>query len=300
MSFATGSRTFLSFVAESSFGTTPSGPGMAELPSTGNTLELTKNALQSDAIRSDRMIEDFRHGFRSVKGDIKFELAHNNFDVWLAAALFGDWSSNVLKAGTLAKSFTVERGYTDIGRHHQFTGCMVSAFSLSVQAEAMVKGTFSILGKDMATSAASLGSPTAVALRDPFDSFSGSIMEGGGTTTTVTGIELSLDNGLEAAQVIGSSSIKDIFAGRSSLTGTVSAYFKDDALLDKFLNETESSLEFTLSDPLANTLTFRVPRLKYSAGQTPVEGERGLVVTLPFQGLYDAGEATNLKITRSA
>lgn len=301
--FASGARTELSYVKETTFGTTPSGPSMQLVPTTGNTLNKTKTQLQSNTIRSDRMIEDHRHGFNSVVGSIPVELAHGNHDDFLEWALFSDpWAANVLKAGTTEVSFSVEKRFTDVTRYHQFTGCEIARFSLSAVPDSMVTASFDILGKDMAVSGTSLdASPTAAADKDPFDSFSGSLQEGGSSIATLTAFEFTLENNLGAAQVLGATTTPDIFSGRSNLTGRITAYFEDDTLLSKFLDETESSLQIVLSDPASNTLTIDVPRIKYTGGDVPVSGEGPILVTLPWQGLYDSStELTNLKITRSA
>ena len=305
MSFAQGARTQTIYVAETIFGTTPASPAMIDLPLTGNSLALAKDALVSQTIRNDRQIADHRHGNKSIAGNLDFEFRFADYDAFLAAALMGAWDTNVLKVGTTKSFFSIEKGFLDISRYHLYTGCMVNNFSLSVKPNAIVTGSFGIIGKDLSAGAASEdASPTAASGNDPFDSFSGAIYEGGIAASNeiaiITGIDFSLDNALVAAFVVGSAVTPEISYGRSNLTGTLSAYFESSALLDKFINETESVIQFTLTDPDSNTFTFLLPKVKYNGGDPAIAGEGPIEMSLPFQAIYDSSEVTNFKITRSA
>ena len=87
MTIATGSRHNLAYVAESTFGTTPSTPGFQNLRHTGTTLGLSKDAIESEELRDDRQIAHFRHGNKNVSGDVNIELSYGTFDDFIEAAL---------------------------------------------------------------------------------------------------------------------------------------------------------------------------------------------------------------------
>lgn len=300
MAQAQGSRHSISYVNEVTFGTTPGTPSMLELRNTGTTLKATKDAFVSEEIRNDRQIVDMRHGLKKIGGDINFELCYGAFDDFLEAALFGSWSTNVLKAGTTAKFFSIERAFADVSEYHLFTGCMVNTFSLNIQPNAMVTGTFGIVGKNVTIgSSAADASVTAAATHPPFDGFTGTISEGGSSVDNVTSLTLELNNNLNPAFVIGSDVTPQILAGRSILTGTLQAFFESEALLNKFLNETESSISVTLEGISGGDHTILIPRIKYTAGDVDVTtADDGLLISLPFQAMRDSSEATNFKITR--
>lgn len=302
MPLATGAQAEIAYIEEVTYGVTPATPELVALPVTGITPEVTKEGFQSGDLRSDRQIADFRHGGKASTLALPFELKHGEFDPLLESACFGAFSTNVLKCGTVAKSFTMEVAYSDISQFHAFTGLLVNSMSLSVSTDATVTGSFNLVGKDMTPGVATidnLGGYTAVGAKRSFDSFSGSINEGGVPIAIVTAVELNLENGLTPARVVGETTPKQYFDGRSNVTGTLSAYFENATLLDKFLDETPSSLDFTLTDPDGNTLTFNIPRIVYTGGSAPVSGEQGIVIAMPFQAVYDATEQTNLVITRS-
>ena len=301
MTFSAGSFHGLRYVTEASYGVTPSTPAMIDLRHKACTLGITKDTFQSEEVRTDRQIADFRHGALKVTGGFDFEFSYSEYDTILESALFGAWNTNVLKAGVTAKSFTMERAYADITKYSVFTGCEATTFSLSVPSNNIVTGSFAFVGK---SAGAMTGTPldastTASQTNSPFDSFTGTIEEGGSAIATVTGIELTLENSIDPAFVIGSNVAAAVTPGRSNLTGTVSAWFDSDTLFNKFVNETESSLEFTLGNGTTKSYTFLIPRLKYSGGgDINVSGEGRIALSMPFQALRATSEATQLQITR--
>ncbi|SLN31744.1 phage tail tube protein [Oceanibacterium hippocampi] len=300
MAFAAGSRHALAYVAEATFGVTPETPAMQELRHTACSLGLAKDSLESNEIRADRQIAFQRHGNRRVTGEIGVEFAYGAFDTLLEAALFGSWSSDVLKAGMTERSLTIERGFSDIGQYAVHSGSMVSSFSLSVRPNQIVTGSFGILGKEMSLAASPLdASVTAAPANEPFDSFQGTLTEGGGAIAIVTGLDFTLENGLDPAFVIGSASTPRITPGRSRLTGTLSAYFEDETLLAKFVDETPSAIALTLSGA-GGSYAIAFENVKYTGGSVPADNAGPLALSLPFIALYDAAEQSQVTITRTA
>lgn len=301
---ADGSRHSMRFVLESTYGVTPATPVFDIVRHTGTTLGLSKEALQSEEIRDDRQIADFRHGARQVGGDISIELSYGSFDKILEALLGGTWTTDVLKAGTTRRSFTLERFFGDIlsadKPYHRFTGVEFNTLQLQINANAMVTGTIGVVGKDMVTDTAIVAGATynAVSTTSPLDSFIGTLNEAGTPIAVITEIQLNLDNGLDPRFVVGSKTTLRPSIGRSNVSGTITAYFENSLLLDKFINETESSILFNLPDGAGNNLKFTLPRIKYNGGQPDVQGEGPITLSMPFQALLDSATSTNIIIER--
>ena len=135
MTIANGAQHSLHYVAETTYGTTPSTPSFKPLPHTGTTLAITKDAVESEKLRGDRQVEDFRHGNKTVGGDITAELEYGAFDDFLEAALCGTWTTDVLKAGTTRRSFSIQRKFADLAtpEFHTYKGCEINTLSLSDQ-----------------------------------------------------------------------------------------------------------------------------------------------------------------------
>lgn len=308
---ANGSRHAMRQVLEAVYGTTPATPAFSTIRSTGTTLGLSKETLQSEEIRDDRQIADYRHGTFQIGGDINFELSYGSFDTILEALLMGTWEVDTpsagidrLKAGTTRRSFTIERFFGDIltadKPYHRFTGVEYNTLSLAVSANAMVTGTLGVVGQNMLLDTVEIAGATypPVSTTSPLDSFTGEITEGGTVIAVVTEVQLNLENGLEPRFVVGSKQTIRPSVGRSNCSGQVTAYFENSLLLEKFINETTSSMVFELPDGAGNKYTVTLPRIKYNGGQPDVEGEGPIVLTMPFQALYDSVTQTNIMIDR--
>ena len=300
MTIATGSRHDMAYVAESTFGTTPATPVFVPIRHTGTTLGLSKDAIESEELRQDRQIAHYRHGNKSVSGDVNIELSYGSFDDLLQATLAGSWASDVLLAGTTRRSFTIERHHSDINKYLRSTGCSFNSMSLSVAPNSMVTGSFSIIGKSFTVASTAISGATysSESTSAPFDSFTGSVNEGGSSVAVVTGIELSVDNGMEALYVVGSDETLLPSIGKSTVTGSITAYFENSLLIDKFISETASSLEFTLTDQAGNSYIFELPNVKYNSGNPEVGGPGAITVSLDFVALYDSGTGSQIQITR--
>jgi hypothetical protein len=301
MAFAQGSRTQLAYVSEVTYGTTPGTPTMISLPFNTHSLDLTKTRVQSAEITPDRMPRIDRHGQRTVSGDIVVEMRPADYDFLLEAALFGAFSTNVLNTGTTVKSFTAEDGALDITQYRAFSGCMVNTMQMSIAPNQMTTATFGIIGKNMTQGTSPLdASLTAASGNEPFDSFSGAISEGGTAIAYVNSIDFTLNNNLNPSFVLGSTTTPQMEFGMSTLEGTMTVYYQDKALIDKFLGETESSLEIVLDDRVAGlNYTLLMPRIKINGAAVPVASPQSRLITIPFVALRDSSTGTQLRVTRT-
>lgn len=303
MAFAQGSRSSLSFIAESAFGTTPSTPTFANLPFNTHSLDLTKDRVEGNEIQADRMPRVDRHGNKQAGGSIEVDLRKGDFDGLFESAFLNSYSTNVLKIGTTPKFFSFEDAANEIDQFRLFTGMSVSTLNVSIAPNQMVTGTFDMVGKTMtqaATTASTGGAPTASSTNAPFDSYSGTIEDGGSGLAIVTSLDFSLTNSFAPTFVIGSDSAQQLEFGRAIVEGTMTVYYEDATLINKFLNETESSLSVSVDDPTgASSYTFDFPRVKYNGAAVPVQNPASRLITIPFVSLFDTAEGTNLKLTRS-
>ena len=303
MAIANGAQHSLHYIAESTYGTTPSTPTWTPLPHTGTTLALSKDGIESEKLRGDRQVEDFRHGNKSIGGDVSSEMEYGAFDDILEAVMCGTWATNVLKSGTTRRSFTLERKFADLDtpEFHRYTGVEFNTLSLSISPNAMVGATFSVVGKDLALATAEVASSTysADVGNTPFDSFTGSITEGGSSIATVTSLEITIENGLEPLFSVGADTTNRPSIGKSRVTGSLTTYFDSKALYEKFINETASEIVCTLTDTAGNDIQIDIPNVKYNSGQPDVSGEGAVTIAMDFVALYSSSDASQLVITRT-
>lgn len=313
MTILQGSRSSLSYIAETTFGTTPSTPTFIEIPYTTHSLNLTKQRVSGTDIQADRMLRVDRHGNRSAGGDIVVDLrgtttGAGNYDPFIESAFMNTFSTNVLKIGTTMKTFSIEDSALDTSStdaFRLFTGMGVSSMAISIKPNSMVQSTFSFAGKDMAASLTTAATTlTAAAVNKPFDAYSGTIKisDAGGTLASIaiiTGIDFTIDNAFNPTYVIGSATTPQLEYGMATVEGTITAYFEDISLINRFLNETETAFEVQVDSPDTTAgMTFLFPRVKINAADVPVSGTGSRVITLPFVALYDTTEATSIKLTR--
>ena len=301
MTFAQGSRSSLSYVKEVTFGTTPAG-NFTNLPFSSQSLNLTKDRVSGNDIQADRMPRVDRHGTRQVSGDIVVDLRDGDYDDFLASAMLNTWATNVLKVGTTPSFLSIEDFAQDITVARLFKGCSVSSMAVSLAPNQMVTTTFSMVGKNM-TVETSGKTQTAASGAAPFDAYSGDLAIGNvGTSSAsaiVTSIDFTINNSFSPTFVIGDDTTPSLEYGRAEVEGTITAYFEDAALINRFLNEVESEIEVSVDDPTGtNAYTFLFPRVKLNSAEGGVDGATSRMVTLSFVALYDSTEGTNLKITR--
>ena len=303
MAFAQGSRSSLSYIVESAFGTTPAG-NFTNLPFSTQSLNLTKDRVAGNDIQQDRMPRVDRHGNRQVAGDIVVDLRDADYDAFLESAMLNAWSTNVLKVGTTPKFFSIEDYAADIDQARLFSGCAVSSMAISLAPNQMVATTFGMVGKDM-TIGSTEKTQDAASGAAPFDAYSGDIAIGNVASSSavaiVTGLDFTLTNSFAPTFVIGDASAPSLEYGQAVIEGTLTAYFEDLALINRFLNEVESELEVSVNDPTgANAYTFLFPRIKINSADVGVDGPTSRMISMSFVSLYDVTETTNLKITRPA
>ena len=301
--FAQGSRSSLSYIVESTFGTTPAG-NFTNLPFSTHSLNLTKDRVAGNDIQADRMPRVDRHGNRQVAGDIVVDLRDADYDAFLESAMLNTWATNVLKVGTTPKFFSIEDYAADIDQARVFTGMSVSSMAISLAPNQMVTTTFGMVGKDMTISGTEKTQDAASGAA-PFDAYSGDISIGnvgaGSAVAIVTGLDFTLSNSFAPTFVIGDDSAPSLEYGRAEVEGTLTAYFEDASLINRFLNETETEIEVSVDDPTGgNSYTFLFPRVKINSADVGVDGPTSRIINMSFVALYDSTEGTNLKITRPA
>lgn len=202
-----------------------------------------------------------------------------------------------MSAGTILRTFQFERAFLDVDQFLNFSGCAIDQMQLSIKPEEIITGSFSVIGKDMTVddSTHAVSGVDAPATNSPFDAFTGTLMEGGDILAYITGIELTVSNGRQVKGVIGQRSPQEVFEGTCDVQGTLTAFFPSAALLTKFLDEVESTIDVQLDD--MNGVDFhriRIPRVKYNGGDLDNPKEGPITLTLPFTGLLDPVANTSL------
>jgi hypothetical protein len=296
-------RVSLYVLPETTWGTTPAAGTFEELRYTGESLVYNVETASSSQIRSDRNVSDVVRTQASTSGDVQFELSYGSFDTLLEGLMMGTWATDVLKNGTTLKSYSIEKYFEGLNKYHTFKGLRVSSMSLDLGAGDMVTGSFAFLGKGIATgtSSASTGTATAANSNSIFNAVDNvTVLKEGGSTYSdkVMSLSLTVENNLRANQSVGSLEATRIGFGQFNVSGSMSVYFQNQGVFDKFVNGTDSSIEFTLSDG-TNSYNVLIPKVEYTAANVTAGGANSDVMAeVEFTAKYDATNDCTLKITR--
>lgn len=208
----------------------------------------------------------------------------------------------VLTEGVTKRSFSVERGHLDISKYFNFRGVVLDQWSMDAKPSGIVTVKRACMGKDCdaATSATGASSTSAATTNSPMDSLSGSINIQGSSVAIITGVKLDIKNQITMAEVIGSNVAVDYFPGRLMVSGELTAFLQDSALIDYFVNETELEVDWTFKGtPLTKSLNWKLPRVKINKAEVQVTQEKGIPVTMPFEALLDSASGHTVQVYRS-
>ncbi len=115
MATASGINKIVSYKKETTFGTLPSASGAQTIRRVSSSFNLTKETYQSEEIRTDYQLTDFRHGVRAVEGNISGELSAGAYSDFLASSLARNWTAatpSALGSTTIASvtgTYTITR-----------------------------------------------------------------------------------------------------------------------------------------------------------------------------------------------
>ncbi len=299
------SQTRLAYVAESTYGTTPSTPTMLNQRFTSESLNANIENIVSNEIRADRNVTDLIQVGADGGGSVDFELSYGSFDAWLESLMYSTWSSNILKNGVTQKSFTIEKtfeaGATD--QYHRFTGCIANSLKLAIQAKQVVTGSFDFIAKGATTAQAIISGATYTAANsNPVINAAAnfaSLSMGSVTSPELLSLNLNITNNLRRQAVVGSLDARGIGTGRFEVTGEAVLYFANASLYDLFLAGTASSLSFVIGGASSKKYQFDIANLKFEKVEIVAGGnDQDVMVKASFRGLYDNTDNT-LKITRT-
>jgi hypothetical protein len=190
-------------------------------------------------------------------------------------------------------------GNTDAGNNNT-TGWVITTLTDTVMTFTTATGIATKAAADgivlnLATVATSVVAPTTIA---PFDSFTGSIEEGGATIAHVTGWDLKVEQNVEPNFACGSPAAQSVSVGTIKVSGNITVYYVDQALRKKFINGVGTSLKLILGSVSATkAYTIDLGTVKYTSNSRE-DTELARTESLAFAATYTAADTT-IKITRT-
>lgn len=191
-------------------------------------------------------------------------------------------NSAILRTGVNIPTFTLEEGFVDVSEYHQTLGAKITSMAISMQPDSIITGSFDFTGQiytpfsdnwqttGTAGTGASIGTLVQGNTNQVFDSYTGSLVFAGedlanSQNILITGIDFTLDNGVDRRFAILDRNAKSLSQGRITCTGTVSAFFPDATLAAKFDTEEIFEIRVRLEDLEGNSYLFGWPNAKFTS-----------------------------------
>ncbi|WP_447801190.1 phage tail tube protein [Pseudomonas kilonensis] len=287
---SSGAKVVSHIIKEVTPGVTPAGT-WDTLRLTGNALTPTVNVAVSDEITDSRISQGSVATSTDIGGDLTAEFSFASFDQLLEAAFYGAWTGDVLSVGDIRSTYSIAKGYNDVGVYSVFKGAHVSTFALDIPSDGKVTATFNMACLDYADSedpiVVSPNAPTTT----PFLSNNniGTVMVDGESLeglACVSAMTINLDNSLQAQRCIGSTKLGPgaQIATEAAITGTITLAWSKRAweIWKKTFTRLPISVVFPITDALGNKYTFNFPAVEVD-GELPSGGKRDLIeVTLNY------------------
>ncbi len=296
MSRAKGYNSQLALGYETTYGKTPASIKGYNMPFNQSKIAIKQNLIESSTIRGRRDKEQPAVGNIDVSGSIVVPVDQIGIGFWLRAMFgnptttgSGDPYTHVFKVTDNQPSLVLEQQYPDISAYEMYNGCKVNKFSFTYGGDNELSANIDIIGAKRTVGATPCASPLTDISLLKFNNFQGTIEEGGLQLASVTEASLNVDFGLDGnTYTIGGGYRTDLPEGYLEVSGNIKAFFEDIVLLNKAINNTQTSLKFKFANGTHN-LGFNMEEVILQQTSPGIESEKGIMINLPFKAFYDSG-----------
>lgn len=194
--------------------------------------------------------------------------------------------------GTTKYPMTFKRTFTDATIYEYLAGMEVDTFSVTASSSSIVTYSVGLVGMNYQILTSPIGSTTTGTFptAGPFNASSNvaTIGEAGTGLQVCTEVTMEIANNLRERNVIGTTGAHSIGSGEFNVSGQLSVYFEDEALLTKLLNNTTTSLSFGFTDGNGAAIIFDMPAIKFTEGVPEVGGKNDdVMLNLGYQAFRD-------------
>lgn len=182
---------------------------------------------------------------------------------------------------------SVEEFYSDTSKSELFTDMVMSQIALGLPASGNSTFVMDMVGRGrvLDNAAQQIAAHTVETSTPILAAINGFIYVNGAVVGNVTGVQLTISNGAaDMGAVVSSNSTPDIQRGRIRVSGNFTGLYEDQTIMDLYDNETNTSLVLVIAADTTATSDFvgiTLGRVKVT-GDTPDDGEKGIVRTYPF------------------
>jgi hypothetical protein len=205
------------------------------------------------------------------------------------------------------KSFTIEKRF-DMGgglyEYFRYRGMVPNTLTLNLGVDAIITGSVEFIGKNEdvagslisgATYVDATTNPVLNATRD-FAMFS----IGGDVQNYISSISMTISNNLRSQRAVAHLEGIGVGTGSFTVTGSMTVYFKNRAVYDKYLNNESVALSFILGEEGGRQYKFTMPSVKFSDAKVLAENQSAdLMCDMQYQALFSSQINGTMRIERA-
>ena len=296
MSRAYGWNAKLLIAEEKEYGVLPD-TNYRQIPFISSSLDSEQGLISSNVLGLGRDPTQPFQDVINVDGDMVVPVDMRNIGLWLKAIFGipttsetedGAYSHDFESGKTSIPSYSIEVGLPEIPQFIRFMGVRANSIAFNFQRSGEAQVTVNLMAQGETGATTTINSAPEVFNYTRVSQFQGYIKSGGELLANITSASVTYSNNLEKIETIRSDGkVEAIDLGVASLSGSISAKYADNILLDKARSGTPVDIElgYQLSETLKLVITCHevyLPKPKRS-----VDGPGGIECSYDFQGAKD-------------
>lgn len=204
--------------------------------------------------------------------------------------------------GVACKTFAIEKAFTDLSNEYvRYLGMLVNQLTITANVGQIITGSASFIGIREESSSSPIGNTynaaTTSRVMAAVDEIQGFFE--GNTTKSIQQCSFALANNARQQMVLGNLGPAGLGDGSINVTGTFRCYFQSKALMDKYLNYTDTSIALALWDNARNGYVIECPRVNYTDGQRVAGGiNTDIMADLSWSAKMHETEGVTIRIAR--
>lgn len=308
MARAYGWNAQLLLAEETEYGEMPAN-NYRKIPFISTTLDSEQNLVSSNVLGLGRDPTQPFQDVINVDGDMVVPVDMRNIGVWLKA-VFGIPSTEDVDDGVYTHSFesgkivipsyTLEVGLPEVPQFIRFMGVRANSIAFNFQRSGEAQVTLNLIGQGESGETTAIDTNPEVYKYTRVSQFQGFIKSNGALLANITAASATYSNNLEKIETIrNDGKVEAIDLGVASLSGSISARYGDNILLDKARAGTPVDIElgYQLSDSLKLEIVCHevyLPKPKRT-----IDGPNGIECSYDFQGAKneEIGRMMTVKLT---
>ena len=296
MARAYGWNAKLLIAEEKEYGVLPD-TNYRQIPFISSSLDSEQGLISSNVLGLGRDPTQPFQDVINVDGDMVVPVDMRNIGLWLKAIFGipttsetedGAYSHDFESGKTSIPSYSIEVGLPEIPQFIRFMGVRANSIAFNFQRSGEAQVTVNLMAQGETGATTTINSAPEVFNYTRVSQFQGYIKSGGELLANITSASVTYSNNLEKIETIRSDGkVEAIDLGVASLSGSISAKYADNILLDTARSGTPVDIElgYQLSETLKLVITCHevyLPKPKRS-----VDGPGGIECSYDFQGAKD-------------